>query len=113
MGMSNLRIFGLETPPASHADQGCRNDGPRPAPVQCAVINTRAGEPRDNDRTRNNRRAGSNERSRDVRRTDDDEDGENSEFAREDPSRRREQIRVSQAAWNRAREAVLGHYVMP
>ena len=88
--MSNLWISHAETSLIGHANQGRRNNGPRPAPVQCAVINSHASEPRDN------RHATSN--TRNNRRAPDDEDGENGESSLEDSGHRREQIRVSQAA---------------
>ena len=117
--MSNLQISRLETPTVGHADQGCRKNGSRPALVQCAVINSRAGEPRDNNRTRNDHRANDNRhnngRPRDDRHADDDEDGEDDEIgesSRGDPGRHREQIHISQATWNRAKEAVLGRCVI-
>ena len=112
MSMSNLRIPHTETLPIGHANQGCSNSGPRPTPVQCAVITSRAGEPRGNDRNGDNRRATSNERdhgrrandnrcgnghTRDGRRAPDNEDDEDGESSLGNSGRRRERIRVSQS----------------
>ena len=95
--------------------------------MQCSVITSRAGEPRGNDHDGDNRRATSDERdhgrrtndnrrgdghTRGNRRAPDDEDDDGRESSLGDSGRRRERIRVSQAAWNRAKEAVLGRYVI-
>ena len=92
-------------------------------PLQCAVIQGQTREARDENCTRDNRRnvdrRRENNRTRGTSRTRDNGSvGDTDDYTDDDEPSSEEtlerlQLRVSPAAFQRAKDAVLGRYIMP